>query len=165
MTVSPERFRPLLQSGWGRFAPSWGLSAFRATESPRRTIRPRKFVIQNRSGRSGLKAPLLRASVNRKPFPPRKTKPGTKESAGFSGSLSFACVPCLPPSGPQAAGGLCCRIYSGTTRFSANALPFWPGTSSYSIFCPSVRVVRPACSTAEIWTKASLDPSSGSIKP
>ena len=38
-------------------------------------------------------------------------------------------------------------------------------TSSYWTFCSSLRVVSPACLTAEMWTKASLEPSLGSMKP
>ena len=95
---------------------------------------------------------------------PRKTKQGTKESTGnpicFLSLASL--VTALPPLDRKDCG---LRNYSETTKFSADDLPFWPGTSSNSTFCPSLRVVRPARSTAEIWTKASLDPSSGSIKP
>src|SRR5262245_14679892 len=44
-----------------------------------------------------------------------------------------------------------------TLRFSAEVLPRFD-TSSYSTTWPSLSVVRPALSTAEIWTKTSLPP-------
>jgi len=44
-----------------------------------------------------------------------------------------------------------------TFRFSADVLPLL-GTSSYSTVCPSLRVLKPAFSTAEMWTKTSLPP-------
>ena len=44
-----------------------------------------------------------------------------------------------------------------TLRFSADVLPLL-GTSSYSTICPSFRPLRPAFSTAEMWTNTSLPP-------
>ena len=44
-------------------------------------------------------------------------------------------------------------------------LPSRPGRSSKRTLCPSPSVVSPALSTAEMWTKASLDPSSGAMNP
>ena len=73
------------------------------------------------------------------------------------------------PPGPWPAadqrGNLGAVSYSATTRFSAELRPSLPGVSSYSTRCPSFSVVRPACSTAEIWTNTSFDPSSGWINP
>src|SRR5207249_4465815 len=46
-----------------------------------------------------------------------------------------------------------------TLRFSADVLPLF-GTSSYSTICPSFRPLRPAFSTAEIWTNTSFCPPS-----
>ena len=54
---------------------------------------------------------------------------------------------------------------STSFRFSAELLPFSPLCSSYSTFCPSLSELMPARSRAEIWTKASFDPSSGAMKP
>jgi energy-coupling factor transporter ATP-binding protein EcfA2 len=47
-----------------------------------------------------------------------------------------------------------------TLRFSAEVLPRLV-TSSYSTACPSLRELRPARSTAEMWTKTSLSPVDG----
>src|SRR5271167_1962070 len=44
-----------------------------------------------------------------------------------------------------------------TLRFSAEVFPLF-ATSSYWTCWPSLRVDRPALSTAEIWTKTSLPP-------
>src|SRR5262245_45731914 len=57
------------------------------------------------------------------------------------------------------------RGQSRTTRSSAEVLPFRPGTSSYCTFWPSRSVRRPARSTAEMWTNASLEPSLGWMNP
>src|SRR5262249_56532255 len=70
--------------------------------------------------------------------------------------------------GAAASGGL--KVSQGDQstfrRFSADDLPLRRSvTSSNSIFCPSFRTPRPARSTALIWTKASLPPFSGWMKP
>jgi hypothetical protein len=44
-----------------------------------------------------------------------------------------------------------------TLRFSADVLPLF-ATSWYSTIYPSLRLLRPAFSTAEMWTKTSLPP-------
>src|ERR1700733_7107956 len=44
-----------------------------------------------------------------------------------------------------------------TLRFSADVFPLF-ATSSYSTTCPSLRPLRPALSTAEIWTNTSFPP-------
>ena len=51
-----------------------------------------------------------------------------------------------------------------TRRFSADSLPRF-GTISNVTLAPSGRPSRPAFSTAEIWTKTSLPPPSGAMKP
>ena len=51
-----------------------------------------------------------------------------------------------------------------TLRFSADVLPLF-ATSSYSTRWPSLRVDRPALSTAEMWTKTSLPPPCGLDEP
>ena len=50
-------------------------------------------------------------------------------------------------------------------RSSADDLPFLPLSSSYCTRWPSARLESPARSTAEMWTNASFEPSSGSMKP
>src|SRR5437868_191965 len=50
-------------------------------------------------------------------------------------------------------------------RLAADTLPLLPRSRSNETFWFSLSVASPARSTAEIWTKTSLDPSSGWIKP
>ena len=50
-------------------------------------------------------------------------------------------------------------------RFSAEDLPFRSGTTSKETFCPSLRLLNPARSTALMCTKTSLPPSSGWMNP
>ena len=47
-----------------------------------------------------------------------------------------------------------------TFRFSADVFPRF-ATSSYSTTCPSLRLLSPAFSTAEIWTNTSFPPPCG----
>src|ERR1700732_1490603 len=70
---------------------------------------------------------------------------------GDYGNNSLAVRPPLPPR-------------QDTLRFSADALPRLV-TSSYSTVCPSLSVLRPARSTAEIWTNTSLSPAEGRMHP
>src|SRR6516225_11377458 len=51
-----------------------------------------------------------------------------------------------------------------TLRFSADSLPRLL-TTSYWMVCPSLRVLNPARSTAEMWTNTSLPPPWGWINP
>src|SRR5215467_6803875 len=51
-----------------------------------------------------------------------------------------------------------------TLRFTADVFPRF-SSISYSICCPSLSVLSPACSTAEIWTNTSLPPACGWINP
>ena len=51
-----------------------------------------------------------------------------------------------------------------TLKFSAEVLPLFE-TSSNSMACPSLSPLRPARSTAEMWTNTSLPPPRGWMKP
>ena len=62
-----------------------------------------------------------------------------------------------------AAAGSRLRTYF-TRRFSADSLPRLETISNVTL-APSGRPSRPAFSTAEIWTKTSLPPPSGAMKP
>src|SRR5437762_867841 len=64
---------------------------------------------------------------------------------------------------PGAMGSDICHPYR-TLRFSAEVLPRLV-MSSYSTCCPSLSVLKPARSTAEIWTKMSLPPPWSWMKP
>jgi hypothetical protein len=52
-----------------------------------------------------------------------------------------------------------------TLRLTADVLPWRPDSRSKLTCWPSLSVLRPACSTAEMWTKTSLLPSWGWMKP
>ena len=63
-------------------------------------------------------------------------------------------------------GSFISRPNQTARRFSAEALPFFGlATTSKETFCPSLRLVIPARSTALMCTKTSLPPSSGWMKP
>src|SRR5713101_6861899 len=54
--------------------------------------------------------------------------------------------------------------YSTSDRLAADSLPR-SRAISYLTFCPSLSELRPARSTALIWTNTSLPPSLGSMNP
>src|SRR3984893_18588972 len=78
-------------------------------------------------------------------------KQNPRHGAGGYGKNSLAGRPAFPPR-------------QDTLRFSADVLPRLV-TSSYSTVCPSFSVLRPARSTAEIWTNTSFSPVDGRMNP
>jgi hypothetical protein len=121
------------------------------------------------AGRTGVRFVGLRAPAN------RNSRTGFKMGYGAAsmqaaiprpeaghGVMNHNHLPVHPWSGimaGRAADQTACRL-------SAEDLPVLrSATTSKAIFCPSLRARMPARSTALMWTKTSLPPSSGWIKP
>src|ERR1700733_14753192 len=86
------------------------------------------------------------------PARPPAAQGRASRSAGFDGIV-------YDPTPRRGARGAPHAVHF-TLRFSAEVLPLF-ATSSYSTCWPSLRVDRPALSTAEIWTNTSLPPPCG----
>src|ERR1043166_7074799 len=92
---------------------------------------------------------------------------GSVSLARLQHSLRRATQPGTTATDPASTSVVKVRWRTGAAahtarRLSADDLPLLrSATTSYEIFCPSLRLLIPARSTALMWTKTSLPPSSG----